>query len=145
LLRGAAETMDCPICEHALIALELDQVEVDHCRNCGGVWLDPDEMDLLLEGSTGREEIRANLMFGEPSDEKRHRCPVCRHKMDKARVRRSAGDAGVQIDRCGRGHGTWLDGGELHAIVSLSDFPEAHRIHEFLKAVFRGTIRESRT
>jgi Zn-finger nucleic acid-binding protein len=92
----------------------------------------------------GRDEIRANLKWGEPSDEKSRRCPICRHKMEKARVRRKAGDPGIQIDRCGRGHGTWLDGGELHAIVKLSDFPEAHRIHEFLQAVFRGSIRETR-
>lgn len=136
--------MNCPICETPLIALELDQVEVDHCRACGGVWLDPDEMDLLLEGSAGREEIRANLKWGEPIDEKTRRCPICRHKMEKARVRREGGGAGIQIDRCGRGHGTWLDGGELHAIVALSEFPEAHRIHEFLQAVFRGSIRETR-
>jgi Zn-finger nucleic acid-binding protein len=64
--------------------------------------------------------------------------------MEKARVRRKAGDTGIQIDRCGRGHGTWLDGGELQAIVTLSEFPEAHRIHEFLQAVFRGSIRETR-
>ena len=127
-----------------MIALELDQVEVDNCPKCGGVWLDPDEMDLLLAGSSGRDEIRANLKFGEPTDEKRHRCPICRHKMEKARVRREAGSPGIQIDRCGRGHGTWLDGGELQAIVKLSEFPEAHRIHEFLQGVFGGTVRETR-
>jgi len=135
--------MNCPVCDSPMIVFELDQVEVDHCRTCGGVWLDPDEMDLLLEGSAGRDEIRANLKFGEPDHEKTHRCPICRHKMEKARVRRQ-GSQGIQIDRCGRGHGTWLDGGELHAIVALSEFPEAHRIHEFLQAVFRGTIRETR-
>jgi hypothetical protein len=127
-----------------MIVLELDQVEVDNCPRCGGVWLDPDEMDFLLEGSAGRDEIRANLKFGEPIDEKTHRCPICRHKMEKARVRRRSDGPGIQIDRCSRGHGTWLDGGELQAIVKLSEFPEAHRIHQFLQAVFRGTIRETR-
>ena len=127
-----------------MLVLELDQIEVDNCCQCGGVWLDPDEMDLLLEGSAGREEIRASLRFGEPDAEKTRRCPICRHRMEKARVRRTAGGAGIQIDRCERGHGTWLDGGELQAIVTLSEFPEAHRIHEFLQAVFRGSIRETR-
>ncbi len=136
--------MNCPLCEAPMIVLELDQVEVDHCRKCGGVWLDPEEMDLLLEGSSGREEIRSHLEWGEASEEKSHRCPICRHRMEKARVRRQAGDVGIQVDRCQRGHGTWLDGGELHAIIALSDFPEAHRIHEFLRVVFRGTIRETR-
>ncbi|HEU4929995.1 MAG TPA: zf-TFIIB domain-containing protein [Candidatus Krumholzibacteria bacterium] len=136
--------MNCPICETPMIVLELDQVEVDHCRKCGGVWLDPEEMDLLLEGSAGRDEIRANLKFGEAGEEKTRRCPICRHKMEKARVRRKAADAGIQIDRCDRGHGTWLDGGELQGIIALSEFPEAHRIHQFLQAVFRDTIAKPR-
>ncbi len=127
-----------------MIVLELDQVEVDTCRKCGGVWLDPEEMDLLLEGSAGRDEIRANLKFGEAGEEKTRRCPICRHKMEKARVRRKAADAGIQIDRCERGHGTWLDGGELQGIIALSEFPEAHRIHQFLQAVFRDTIAKTR-
>lgn len=127
-----------------MIALELDQVEIDHCRACGGVWLDPDEMDLLLEDSAGRDEIRANLKFSDAGEAKPRRCPICAHKMETARVRRKTEDAGIEIDRCGRGHGTWLDGGELQAIIALSDFPQAHRIHEFLQAVFRDTIRETR-
>ena len=141
---GITKKMNCPICETPMIVLELDQVEVDHCRKCGGVWLDPEEMDLLLEGSAGRDEIRANLKWGEASEEKTRRCPICRHKMEKARVRRKDTAPGVQIDRCERGHGTWLDGGELQAIVALSEFPEAHRIHAFLQSVFRDTIREPR-
>lgn len=136
--------MNCPICKTAMIVLELNQIEVDNCPTCGGVWLDPHEMDLLLEGSAGRDEIRAHLKWGEPSDEKARRCPLCRRKMEKSRVRRKASDAGIQIDRCKRGHGTWLDGGELDAIVRLSEFPEAHRVHEFLQAVFRGDARETR-
>jgi hypothetical protein len=35
-----AETfMDCPVCKNAMITLELQDVEVDHCTMCGGIWL----------------------------------------------------------------------------------------------------------
>ena len=129
--------MNCPVCEKPIITLELNQIEVDHCLACGGVWLDPDEMDLLLEGSPGWEEIRRNIRPDDGGGETVLHCPLCRKKMEKLRVQRDSG-AGLRIDRCRRGHGTWLDGGELHALVALSDFPAAHRIHEFLKAIFRG-------
>ena len=129
--------MQCPVCEKPIVALELDQVEVDHCLTCGGVWLDPDEMDLLLEGAPGREEIRANMRPDEGSGERTLDCPLCRKKMEKVRVARNNG-MGLRIDRCVNGHGTWLDGGELHALVALADFPAADRIHEFLRAIFRG-------
>jgi Zn-finger nucleic acid-binding protein len=129
--------MNCPVCEKPIVALELNQIEVDHCLGCGGVWLDPDEMDLLLEGSPGREEIRNSMRADDGGGERVLHCPLCRKKMEKLRVAREGG-AGLRIDRCANGHGTWLDGGELHALVALSDFPAAHRIHEFLKAIFRG-------
>jgi len=124
-----------------MIVLELNLVEVDHCQACGGVWLDGEEMDLLLEGSTAREEIRALLEPDTGSGEHPIKCPICRHKMEKMRLRRASHERSILIDRCAREHGSWLDGGELHAIVELSGFPEAHRIHEFLRAVFRDSTR----
>ncbi|MDH4036159.1 MAG: zf-TFIIB domain-containing protein [Candidatus Krumholzibacteria bacterium] len=136
--------MNCPRCEKPIVALELNQIEVDHCLKCGGVWLDPDEMDLLLAGSAGREEIRANMRPDDGGGERTIRCPMCEKKMAKVRVARDNG-VGLRIDRCENGHGTWLDGGELHALVALSDFPAADRIHDFLSAIFRGPQAGSRS
>ncbi len=38
--------------------LELDQIEIDHCLSCGGIWLDAGEIELLLE----TEQERARLL-----------------------------------------------------------------------------------
>ncbi|HEX6790592.1 MAG TPA: zf-TFIIB domain-containing protein [Candidatus Krumholzibacteria bacterium] len=135
--------MDCPLCNVPMIVLEMDQVEVDHCQRCGGVWLDSEEMDLLLEGSEGREEIRRRATVEASSDEKKRRCPICSRKMEKARITRTGRETSILIDRCEKRHGTWLDGGELDALVKLSSFPEAHRIHDFLKAMFGGDVRRA--
>lgn len=126
-----------------MIVLEMDQVEVDHCSQCGGVWLDAEEMDLLLEGSEGREEIRRRATVETRSDEKKRRCPICSRKMEKARITREGQETRVLIDRCEKRHGTWLDGGELDALVKLSNFPEVHKIHQFLKSMFGGEIRRA--
>jgi len=32
--------MDCPVCKNAMITLELSEVEIDYCADCGGIWLD---------------------------------------------------------------------------------------------------------
>jgi Zn-finger nucleic acid-binding protein len=136
--------MNCPICTTPIVALELNQIEVDHCLRCGGVWLDPDEMDLVLVGSAGRVEIRRTMHPDDGGGERVLDCPLCRKKMEKVRVARDSG-AGLRIDRCVNGDGTWLDGGELHALVALSDFPAADRIHEFLSAIFRGPKIDPRT
>ena len=135
--------MDCPVCKRPMIVLELDQVEVDHCSQCGGVWLDAEEMDLLLDGSEGREEIRRRATVDTTADEKKRRCPICSKKMEKAHITREGRESRVLIDRCEKRHGTWLDGGELDLLVKLSNFPEAHKIHQFLKSMFGGEVRRS--
>lgn len=124
-----------------MLVLEVDQIEVDHCQRCGGVWLDAEEMDLLLEGSQGREEIRQRITMEADTDEESRRCPICSKKMEKARITREVSESRILIDRCERGHGTWLDGGELIALVQLSSFPEAHRIHDLLRNMFGGDAR----
>lgn len=121
-----------------MIVLELSQVEIDHCLTCGGVWLDAEEMDLLLEGSAGREDIRRHIAADRTTHEAKRRCPICSKKMEKARVQREGHEETILIDRCKRGHGTWLDGGELQTIVELAEFPAGSRIHEYLSALFRG-------
>jgi hypothetical protein len=126
-----------------MIVLEMDRVEVDHCASCGGVWLDAEEMELLLEGSEHREAIRRRLSADTSGGEKKRRCPICSKKMEKTRVSREDKGASLHIDRCARGHGTWLDGGELAALVEMSSFPQAHRIHGFLKSIFGGEARGS--
>lgn len=41
-------------CENVLMErVEVDSVEVDKCPKCGGVWLDPGELDLLLKRAHG--------------------------------------------------------------------------------------------
>ena len=50
--------MQCPVCKRPMISLELNEVEVDHCVACGGVWLDSGEMELLLDGAANRELLR---------------------------------------------------------------------------------------
>ncbi len=137
--------MDCPICQKPMVVLELNQIEVDHCLSCGGVWLDREEMDLLLEGSTAGQEIRQHITADPTSTEAPRKCPICSKKMEKARVAREGHTESILIDRCTKQHGTWLDGGELQAIVALSEFPPSHRIHEFLSAIFRGPASGSRT
>ena len=40
--------MDCPVCkESAMITLELDDVEIDYCTQCEGIWLDAGELSQI--------------------------------------------------------------------------------------------------
>ncbi len=41
--------MKCPNCDEVLLMTQRNNVEIDYCPNCRGVWLDKGELDKLLE------------------------------------------------------------------------------------------------
>ena len=49
-------TMDCPRCEGRLHELVFEDVRVDRCDRCQGVWLDTGELEQIIskEGAPGR-------------------------------------------------------------------------------------------
>ena len=50
----------CPLCgETDLVLAERQGVEIDYCPKCRGVWLDPGELDKIVERSTtGSTDLR---------------------------------------------------------------------------------------
>ena len=44
--------MYCPVCkEKALVMSERQNIEIDYCPSCRGVWLDRGELDKIIEQS----------------------------------------------------------------------------------------------
>ena len=126
--------MDCPVCKNAMITMELDEVEVDHCLDCGGIWLDSGELEMLLDGSQATENLLASLISAKGCKEKMRKCPICLKKMVK--IMAGAGDSAKLIDKCQKGHGLWFDKGELQDIVKLGSFDEDNKVKQLLKDMF---------
>ena len=121
-----------------MIVLELKQVEIDYCSQCGGIWLDTGEMELLLESPEKRDLLLVSFRLDPRSTEKKLRCPICRKKMQKA----MAGlDSTILIDKCYRGHGLWFDKGELQQIVEQGSSPMNHEIMDLLKNMFEYKLK----
>lgn len=124
--------MDCPGCHDAMIVLEWEQVEVDHCLSCKGVWLDRGELELLLE--PGREQI--NIVSSSKTAVKQgkpRKCPICFKKMELITC---GPGAQVGIDRCPKNDGFWFDAGELDAILRAGLFADQSQAASWLKDVF---------
>jgi Zn-finger nucleic acid-binding protein len=118
-----------------MVALELNQVEVDHCVACGGVWLDAGELELLLEGAQRRDEVLASLVADPTIPEAVRRCPICDRKMEKVRT---GDDRDIIIDRCRRNDGVWLDRGELHQVVRMGGGSDENPVQKLLVDMFGG-------
>jgi Zn-finger nucleic acid-binding protein len=135
----------CPACSEPMIVVEHNQIELDYCTNCQGVWFDSEELDLLLE-SMNLESLNLflNNIINFPaakSLEKKRRCPICNQKMKKTTIGQQPE---ILIDVCQEGHGLWFDSGEVGQLITqLLDKPSdatdsQGRVITFLGEVFRA-------
>jgi Zn-finger nucleic acid-binding protein/predicted RNA-binding Zn-ribbon protein involved in translation (DUF1610 family) len=110
----------CPACRGALERIRLGEVSLLECRACDGVWIGASDFERIC---ADREARAAVLARPRPSSSDRTRqtsvryrpCVVCGKMMNRVNFGRVSGTV---IDVC-RGHGAFLDSGELHAIATF--------------------------
>jgi Zn-finger nucleic acid-binding protein len=137
--------MICPVCKRGMIVIEYQNIELDYCTGCKGVWFDSGELELILK-LHGLEEVKMFLdnIFDSPeaiSSEKKRRCPICGHKMKKANI---GEEPQILIDVCGKEHGLWFDGGEVAQLIrctpgeQLTKGDSREQVIGFLEKVFKA-------
>lgn len=130
-----APRLPCPVCLGTTMKRTTfgrnASLEIDHCGRCGGVWLDPGEVQRLrtIRPAEVRKGIdRRGLRF-------RMRCHDCHAAMERAeeacpacgwsnvidcpacdRPMSTESHAGLRIDVCRDCNGVWFDQHELDAI-----------------------------
>jgi Zn-finger nucleic acid-binding protein len=132
--------MDCPVCENAMITLELEDVEIDHCTDCGGIWLDAGELELLLGEPENAKQLLNSFNTDDKCAENIRKCPICNKKMKKIIVGISTPK--VLIDKCPKGDGLWLDKGELQSIFSRAKLDKNNKIQKLLADMFGHTLQD---
>lgn len=127
--------MNCPVCKYPLIILELEQIEVDYCTSCDGIWLDAGELELLLETNEERNRLINLFKQAESHKEKSYDCPICRKQMKKFEI----GEKGkVIVDKCKKNHGIWFDKGELRKVVEYGAENKQNKIINLLTEMFES-------
>jgi len=126
--------MDCPICKNAMITLELEEVEIDYCTNCSGIWLDAGELELLLNEPDKAKNLLDSFRIDSESSEKIRKCPICDKKMQKIVV--GSSKPVLLIDKCRKGDGLWFDKGELQDIFDRAELDEDNKIQKLLSDMF---------
>jgi len=125
--------LNCPVCNQPLIILELNQVEVDYCTSCHGIWLDEGELELLLHDSEEKNKLFNSFMVDKENKEKSIKCPICFKKMDKI----ICGDENkLTLDKCDQQHGLWFNKGELESVVEMGSLDKQNKIVKLLKEIF---------
>ena len=130
--------MDCPRCHDPMIVLELKKVEIDYCVECGGIWLDEGELEMLFEDKKEKNSVLQSLRSAKGYGEELRRCPVCKKNMEK--VVCGAENKEIIIDRCARMHGLWFDKGELDDVLRMGSFDKKGLTVNLLKDMFSKSI-----
>ena len=126
--------MDCPACKNAMITLELEGVEIDYCTDCGGIWLDAGELELLLNEPDKAKNLLDSFKIDSKGTEKKRKCPICDKKMQKIVV--GSSKPTLLIDKCSRSDGLWFDKGELQDIFDRAELDKDNKIQKLLTDIF---------
>ena len=126
--------MDCPVCKNAMITLELQEVEIDYCIDCSGIWLDAGELELLLGEPEKAKRLLDSFKIDSSSNEKTRKCPICRKKMQKVIV--GSSKPTLLIDKCRKADGLWFDKGELQDIFERAHLDKDNKIQKLLTDMF---------
>jgi len=117
-----------------MITIELEGVEIDYCTDCGGIWLDAGELELLLGNPEQAGKLLNSFKVDTACTEKARRCPICLKKMQKVIVGQSTPT--LLIDKCRKGDGLWFDKGELQDILNRAQLDEDSKIQKLLADMF---------
>ena len=122
--------MRCPKCRSDMQQILIDDIEVDRCLDCHGLWFDDGEL-----GNLRNKEAAATLDIGEVATGKKqnqiehYRCPRCAGPMNRLV---DPEQTHIWFEQCGSCRGSFFDAGELTdlATVSVSDFFKRFVTHE---------------
>ena len=128
----------CPDCGEALVIYELDGVEIDRCLSCGGTWLDAGELELIVErAGADVERLVDAVETARHIRKSKRRCPRCNTKMRTLAV----GDTDtIELESCARGHGLWLDKGEMRSLILAHAESEEGAVARFFGDLYRHEV-----
>jgi uncharacterized protein len=109
----------CIKCKHDMIPQLVQKVEVDVCPNCGGLWLDKDEIrELSKKSDKDLSDLRKILQQSEkkgfkPPTTVKEPCPACSGKLSVAVL------GPIFVEHCTSCDGIYLDKGEMDEIIKI--------------------------
>ena len=105
--------MNCIDGHGEMLVRHVFDVQIDHCHDCGGTWLDPGEIARSLHAPPAYEEgVDKRIVMGV-ADMGRS-CPRCVAPLMRAHL------DGLPMHRCRQCRGTWLDSDSMERLKERS-------------------------
>lgn len=123
----AASRKHCPSCRGRLREVNVETIQLDLCPDCTGYWCDEGELSAIIDQHLPLMESKplSNTAIVPVEPPQKRFCPICSQVLD---TRKYDYSSPIEIDHCKRGHGVWLDAGEMDKVVAWVN--EAERMKE---------------
>ena len=105
-----SSTRNCPECQDSFYILRINSVEIDCCKRCESLWLNPRELRVLMNNP---DDITNEFLHAGKS---KYKCPVCKTIMRK---RSFLFPERLVVDICPEEHGVYFEKGELEQIFKI--------------------------
>lgn len=103
-------SIKCPKCERGMERVIFDDLEIDRCTHCGGIWFDSGEAEALKDRAAAEFLDTGDRAAGKEWDMVEDiDCPRCGKAMLKSS---DAKQSHIWIEYC-KDHGMFLDAGEF--------------------------------
>jgi Zn-finger nucleic acid-binding protein len=111
---------ECPRCKIVLGRLQIDNIELNECSRCGGMWAGVETFESICSDGEDQAAVLGFIGKRQYSAETLEKvtyvpCPDCKQLMNRSNFARASG---VIIDIC-KHHGVWFDAGELPKIIQF--------------------------
>jgi Zn-finger nucleic acid-binding protein len=110
---------NCPACHGGMARVIIGDLTLLECGSCDGVWVEAAEFERICANREAQAAVlhrwNAHTPMAPAARVRYRPCIRCGKMMNRVNFGRMSGTV---VDVC-RGHGTFLDAGELHAIVTF--------------------------
>ncbi len=123
----------CPKCTNKLITINYQNIEIDRCSQCEGIWFDAMEAEQLKKVKGSEKIDSGNYIEPEHFNHPQHqtKCPRCRGRMLQML---DIDQYSIWYKQCRRCRGIWLDAGEFRKFKQ--NF-QAYNLTNLTKYIFR--------
>jgi Zn-finger nucleic acid-binding protein len=129
-------TLKCPHCRNNLITINYQNIEVDRCSQCEGIWFDALEAEELKKIKGSENVDIGNYTKSEHlhHPQQQIKCPRCRGKMLQML---DIDQYSIWYKQCRQCRGIWLDSGDFRQFkLNFS----AHNLTNLTKYIFSENI-----
>lgn len=123
-----------------MVAFELEGIEIDHCLQCLGTWLDTGELEHIAERA-GAPAGPLDDALASPGKRVDARCPRCGRRLRLTTVGASA--EALEIDTCANECGLWFDRGELMRFLERFDDGDAGAVARWFRELYRSELSDT--